>query len=266
MTEVAPMKTAELKPRKMEWITEELREGRKRSMELQQKYRNTREEEDGKRWKEQRRGVAKELRRAKNNYAKRGLQDKEAHSKSMWQGVKAHLGWEDTGAPTRLVKRTREEEGGNTSVRTITDPKEIGEEITKAFEEKAKKVKEALGPMTGNYLEQVQDMHEGNVGRFAIGEITEKDVAKRLQGGRDQLQGPKTPGKLGNKTHDEDIPEIGRTRRIPKQMEVVKDKTAVEGGGGQKGGGKVLQTSGTAVGDGETFGRNSSGKNGWVLR
>ena len=83
MTKVAPMKTVEVKPRKMEWITAELREGRKRSMELQRKYRNTREEEDGKRWKEQRRGIAKELRRAKNNYAKRGLQDKQANSKSM---------------------------------------------------------------------------------------------------------------------------------------------------------------------------------------
>ena len=63
----------------------------------------------------------------------------------MWQGVKAHLGWEDTGAPTRLVRRTKGEEGGNSSVTTITDPKEIGEEITKAFEEKAKKLRRPWG-------------------------------------------------------------------------------------------------------------------------
>merc|ERR1711874_806977 len=41
MTKVAPMKTVEVKPRKMEWITAELREGRKKSMELQRQYHNT---------------------------------------------------------------------------------------------------------------------------------------------------------------------------------------------------------------------------------
>ena len=145
MNGVAPMKTVEVKPRKLGWLTAELREGRKKSMELQRKYHSTRKEEDGKIWKEQRREVARELRRAKNNYAKQGLKDKQTHSKSMWQGVKAHLGWEDTGAPTRLVRRTKGEEGGNSSVTTITDPKEIGEEITKAFEEKAKKLRRPWG-------------------------------------------------------------------------------------------------------------------------
>ena len=78
------MKTVEVKPRKLGWLTEELREGRKKSMELQRKYHSTRKEEDGKIWKEQRREVARELRRAKNNYAKQGLKDKQTHSKSMW--------------------------------------------------------------------------------------------------------------------------------------------------------------------------------------
>ena len=36
--------------------------------------------------------------------------------------------------------------------------------------------------MMGNYLEQVTDMHEGNVGGFSIGDITEQDVARRLRG------------------------------------------------------------------------------------
>ena len=51
-----------------------------------------------------------------------------------------------------------------------------------AFEAKAKKVQESIGRTKGNYLNQTTTMHRGNIGKFSIGEITEKDVRKRLKG------------------------------------------------------------------------------------
>ena len=124
--------------------------------------------------------MSKELRRTKKVSAHRGLRDKTAHSKSMWQGVKAHLGWESTGAPERL--KSQAEKLSGTTIKVIEEPEGICEEITQAFEAKAKKVKESIGKTTGNYLKETRRMHEGNIGKFSIGEITEKDVVKRLRG------------------------------------------------------------------------------------
>ena len=43
-------------------------------------------------------------------------------------------------------------------------------------------MQESIGRTKGNYLNQTRRMHEGNIGKFSIGEITEKDVVKRLRG------------------------------------------------------------------------------------
>ena len=42
-------------------------------------------------WKKERRRVGAEIKNAKRKYTKKGLQDKEKCSKTMWQGVKDHL-------------------------------------------------------------------------------------------------------------------------------------------------------------------------------
>ena len=97
----------------------------------------------------------------------------------MWQGVKAHLAWESTGAPTRLVKETEKETEKTCEV--ITEPAGICEEITQAFEAMERKVQESIGSTKGNYPEQMRKMHEGNVGKYSMGQITEEDVLKRLK-------------------------------------------------------------------------------------
>ena len=53
---------------------------------------------------------------------------------------------------------------------------------TQAFEVKAKKVQESIGSTKGNYLDQMRRMHEGNMGKYIVGQITEEDVSKRLKG------------------------------------------------------------------------------------
>ena len=180
MDKVAPMKVVEVKQKLSNWITPELKRDMKEARDLQRNHRLTGKREDGEAWKTKRRQVSKDLRKAKKISAHRGLRDKTSHSKSMWQGVKTHLGWESTGAPKRLIKLT-EMEAGNT-IEVIKEPGGICEEITQAFEAKAKKVKESIGRTKGNYLKQTTTMHKGNIGKFSIGEITEKDVRKRLRG------------------------------------------------------------------------------------
>ena len=180
MSKVAPMKIVEVKQKLTNWITPELKQGMKDSRDLQRQFRLTENRTDGEAWKTKRRQVSKELRKAKRVSAHRGLKDKTSHSKSMWQGVRAHLGWESTGAPERLKSQV-ENPSGNT-IKIIEEPAGICEEITQAFEAKAKKVKESIGKTGGNYLEETRRMHEGNIGKFAIGNINEADVLKRLRG------------------------------------------------------------------------------------
>ena len=107
MNKVASMKVAEVKQSNLQWMTPSLKEGMKTERELQRQHRLTGGE------KQKRSQVSKELRRAKKVYAHKGLKDKAAHSKDIWQGVKAHPGWESTGAPTRLVKETKQQQGKN---------------------------------------------------------------------------------------------------------------------------------------------------------
>ena len=63
--------------------------------------------------------------------------------------------------------------------RVLVNPEEIAEAITRAFEEKGEKVKKAIGEPEGNYLKEVNRLHKGNVGKFTIGKIIEKDVRER---------------------------------------------------------------------------------------
>ena len=88
--------------------------------ESKRKHRLTGKKADGEAWKIKRRQVSKEFRKGKKVSAHRGLRDKTAHSKSMWQGVKTHLGWDSTGAPKRLIRQT-ERDTGNT-IEVIKEP------------------------------------------------------------------------------------------------------------------------------------------------
>ena len=115
------------------------------------------------------------MRQAKKNYTRQGLEDKKKCSKTLWQGVKDHIGWESTGAPTML------EVNEGTGNGTIQEPKEIVEEIKKAFKEKGRVVKKAIGEPKGNYLAEVHHLHAGNVGKFSIGPISEENVGRRLR-------------------------------------------------------------------------------------
>ena len=53
-------------------------------------------------WKAEKRQLGREVRQAKKSYTRKGIEDKHKCSKTLWQGVKDHLGWESTGAPTML--------------------------------------------------------------------------------------------------------------------------------------------------------------------
>ena len=96
-------------------------------------------EEKKEAWKAERRKVGKEVRQAKKLHTRKGISDKSKCSKTLWQGVKDHLGWESTGGPTML------EVGEGPMKKSIQAPGEITEEIKKAFEEKGRTVKKAIG-------------------------------------------------------------------------------------------------------------------------
>ena len=179
MEKVAPMKTVVVKKAKNKWLSEETKERIAIVKKLQAKYMESGSAMDKEAWKQKRRRVGAEIKNAKRKYTKKGLMDKDKCSKTMWQGVKDHLGWESTGAPTRL--EIVEAEKDKKVTRVLVNPGDIAEAITKAFEEKGEKVKKAIGEPEGNYMKEVNRLHKGNVGKFTLGKIVEKDVRDRLR-------------------------------------------------------------------------------------
>ena len=179
MERVAPMKTVVVRKEKNKWLKQELKAKITTVKKLQARYMESGSTVDKEVWKRERRQVGAELKQAKRKYTRKGLQDKEKCSKTMWQGVKDHLGWESTGAPTRL--ETVEAEKDKKVKRVLVNPEEIAEAITRAFEEKGEKVKKAIGEPEGNYLSEVNRLHRGNVGKFTIGKIVEKYLSERLR-------------------------------------------------------------------------------------
>jgi len=175
MEKVAPMKTIEKKRKKSRWISQELKSLIERVKRIRLSYMKTGCAKKKEEWKAEKRQLGREVRQAKKSHTRKGIEDKHKCSKTLWQGVKDHLGWESTGAPTML------EVGEGLNKRSIQAPGEIAEEIKKAFEEKGRTVKRAIGPPRGNYLQQVHNLHAGNVGKFRIGPITVEDVRKRLK-------------------------------------------------------------------------------------
>ena len=179
MEKVAPMKTVVVKKARNRWLSQSTKKRIQEVRGLQLKYLESGSAMHKEAWKKERRSVGAEIKKAKKKYTQKGLKDKEKCSKTMWQGVKDHLGWESTGAPTRLEIQTNEKNKNVT--RVLVKPEEVAEAITKAFEEKGEKVKKAIGEPEGNYLKEVNRLHNGNVGKFTLGEIAEKDVRERLR-------------------------------------------------------------------------------------
>ena len=161
------MKTVVVKKAKNKWLSQETKERITIVKKLQAKYLESGSALDKEAWKQERRCVGAEIKKAKRKYSKKGLQDKEKCSKTMWQGVKDHLGWESTGAPTRL--ESVETEKDKKTMRVLVDPEDVAEAITKAFEDKGEKVKKAIGEPEGNYMKEVNRLHKGNVGKFTLG-------------------------------------------------------------------------------------------------
>ena len=180
MEKVAPMKTVVVRKEKNRWLKQELKAKITTVKKLQARYLESGSTMDKEAWKRERRRLGAELKQAKRKYTKKGLQDKEKCSKTMWQGVKDHLGWESTGAPTRL--EIVETEKDRKVTRVLVNPEEIAEAITRAFVEKGEKVKKAIGEPEGNYLSEVNRLHKGNVGKFSVGKIkaSEMLVAPRI--------------------------------------------------------------------------------------
>ena len=175
MEKVAPMKTLEKKRKRSKWLSKGLKNKIEEVKKARMSYMKTGCPKKKEEWKKERRQVGKEVRQAKKMNTRKGIEDKSKCSKTLWQGVKDHLGWESTGAPTML------EVGEGQTRRSIQAPGEIAEAIKMAFENKGRTVKKAIGRPKGNYLELVQNLHLGNVGKFHIGPITSEDVRKRLK-------------------------------------------------------------------------------------
>ena len=123
MEKVAPMKTLEKKRKRSRWLSQELKNRIESVKRTRMSYMKTGCVEKREEWKAEKRQVGREVRQAKKLYTRKGIEDKNKCSKTLWQGVKDHLGWESTGAPTML------EVGEGPARRSIQAPGEIAEEI-----------------------------------------------------------------------------------------------------------------------------------------
>ena len=86
MEKVAPMKTVVVRKAKNRWLNQETKERITTVKKLQLRYMESGSALDKEVWKQERRMVGAEIKKAKRKYSKKGLQDKEKCSKTMWQG------------------------------------------------------------------------------------------------------------------------------------------------------------------------------------
>ena len=71
---------------------------------------------------------------------------------------------------------------------------------------------------------------------------------------------------MGSETINRSVQEVNTARGVPKKVEDVKDKATMERRGKPQRSSKVISTSSTTVGHGETVRRNNRRANGQLLR
>ena len=102
--------------------------------------------------------VTKKVRRAKQEYLKKNLQNLEKNSPDAWAAVGEHLGWRKPMAPMMLVQ------DGN--VRSTGQ--EMADTMIKKYERKEKEVTQSLGPARDDYLEAGRRLIQGNKAVFSF--------------------------------------------------------------------------------------------------
>ena len=135
-------------------------------------------------WRSLRNRVNKNMKNAKHEFLKKRLQHRMENSKSLWDGVKALLGWKSSGSPEVIVADGTQ----------IVEPKKISQVIQDKFQAKLETVKVSLGPPSGNYLETLRNMTRGRCRIFSFENITREQLLKQIRSspnkasmGRDQI-------------------------------------------------------------------------------
>ena len=168
----APVKIFKVDPQKINWVTEDL----KKQIQARNDLRGRLDLYGGnsqqwRQWRCLQNKVNKNLKNAKQEFLKKRIAQKSENSKSLWDGVKAHLGWKGSGSPEAIMKDGEQ----------ITEPKKMSDAIQDSFQAKLKIVEESLGPTDGNYLQTLRNMTRGRCRTFSFENITREQVLKQIR-------------------------------------------------------------------------------------
>ena len=168
---VAPMRKKKLNRKgKPNWMSGELEERINKRAELRRKAKSTKLMKDELEARTVRNTVTKQVRRAKQEYLKKNLQNLEKNSPDAWAAVGEHLGWRKPMAPTMLIQ------DGN--VRSTGQ--EMADTMIKQYERKETEVTQSLGPARDDYLEAGRRMTQGNKAVFNFNRVTKEEVLKQI--------------------------------------------------------------------------------------
>ena len=168
---VAPMKKKKLEnQRKPRWLSKELEEKINERARTRKKAKATRSMGDELEARRVRNDVTKCVRKAKQEYLKKNLENLEKNSPDAWAAVGEHLGWRKPMAPTMLVQ--------DGDVRTTGQ--EMADTMIEQYRRKEMEVNQSLGQAEGNYLEAGRRMTKGNKAVFNFKKVTKEEVMKQI--------------------------------------------------------------------------------------
>ena len=113
----------------------------------------------------------KDLKNAKRDFFKAGLQHSLENAKTLWNDVKNHLGWKSGGEPETLKIEGKKE----------LDPERLAEKMKDTFSKKLKKVEEELGEPAGNHLQVIRNMTRGRCRIFGFQKVTREEVLLQIR-------------------------------------------------------------------------------------
>ena len=155
---------------KPKWMSKELEERMSERASSRKKAKSSRIMDDELEARKVRNTVTKQVRKAKQEYLKKNLENLEKNSPDAWAAVGEHLGWRKPMAPTMLIQ--------NGDVKSTG--KEMADAMIKQYEKKEMEVIQSLGPARDDYLETGRRLTQGNKAVFSFKRVTKEEVMKQI--------------------------------------------------------------------------------------
>ena len=162
------MKKYQVRKNYVPWMYNSTKEKIKARNDAQKKASETKDSEDWKAYKAQRNSVNSTLRKEKELWKKKKLEDCLEDSRSTWQNLKNWLGWRSGGPPTKLLENGK----------MFFKPVELANIMNQFFVNKVRNLRSNLPQSTGDPLDLTRRLLSKNESSFTLRAVHPDEIAK----------------------------------------------------------------------------------------